>query len=141
MVVTITPAYSVIAAFTVLWGSPESLGWTLKVSALLMYATAPFYIIARIRFGRAVRRSDPQLAESLGFFGRLELDGVKSLTAVNTLQGFLWRRDYRNMQDPVLRRLAAWYAAATGVAMIFATAMAGSVFVIVSIGLGFLPEP
>ncbi len=137
----VTAAYTVIAAVTVLWGSEDTLAWALKVSMVLLYVTMPFYILARIRFGRALRNHDPQLADRLGFFGRLEWDGAKNLTANHTLLDYLWRRDYQSLPDSAVRRRAAQYAMATGVGAVFAAAMIGSALVIVSIGLGFLPEP
>jgi len=137
----VAAAYTVIAAVTLLWGGEETLAWTMKVSMLLFFVAFPLVVLTRIRFGRALRNSDPLLADRLGLFGRLEWDGAKNLAAINALIGFLWRRDYRNMQDPVLRRLAAWYACAYGFGMMFASAMIASVLVIVSIALGLLPEP
>jgi hypothetical protein len=114
---------------------------TLEVSMLFSYGALPFVIVTRIRFGRALRNSDPPLADRLGLWGRLEWDGAKNLEAINTLVGFLWRRDYRNLPDPLVRRWAARYACAYGFGTLFAAAMIASALVIVSIALGFLPEP
>lgn len=134
------PAYILITAATFLWGREEILVWTLKVSTFFIYVSLPFFFIARIRFGRALRKSDPQLAERLGLFGHLELDGAKTLTASGAMLGFLLRRDYRSLPDPVLRRLATWYAVVNGVGIVFAAAMFGSVLVIISAGLGLFSE-
>jgi hypothetical protein len=141
MLAAVTVSYTLIAAVTVLSGSTDVLAWIGILSTAGFVASLPIVLITRISFGRRLRAADSALTEALGFFGRWQWDGARRLVASQACLRFLWRGEYRTLQDWDLRRAARVYAVVHGMSLVLAFAMLGSMLVIVSVALSWLPKP
>jgi len=127
VVARIVVATAVLVVVGTLLPNRDVLGWTMTIGALAAFALFPVYVVTRGRFGRLLRRDDPQLAEQLGLSQKTDWDGARKLAGVEALNSFLKKGSHRNFTREDLRFAAELYLWVTRAGIVLATVAIGSV--------------
>jgi len=119
-------AFAALLVIAILLPNRNLLGWILMIGALATFAIFPVYVLARTRFGRLLRRDDPQLAVQLGLGEKVDWNGARNLASVEALNAFFKRSGQREFPRKDLRLAAELYLWTTRIGIALASATVGS---------------
>src|SRR5437879_6699666 len=102
-------AFAPLVLIGVMVPNRNVLAWTIAVCTIASFALLPIYALARMRFGRLLRKYEPQLAEQFGMGSKFEQNGIRSLSSVEALDAFLDAGKHRDFNNENLKRAATLF--------------------------------
>jgi hypothetical protein len=137
--VPIVIGYTIIAALASLLGRWDFVVYILAAACIGLFVLTLGAFVLRWYFGLILRRSDPLLAETIGFDGRIRWSGFSLMVKADKFHTFLLRRDFLNLKDVKQRIFANILLVLQVLVMGCVGLSVGSFFVLFSIAYSFLP--
>jgi hypothetical protein len=128
-------AFTPFVLIGVIMPNRNVLAWTIGVCITASFALLPVYALARMRFGRLLRKYEPHLAEQFGMGSKFEQNGIRSLLSVEAVDAFLNAGKHRDFNNENLKRAATFFLWTVRIGIAFASAMLGSVLAAVAVAV------